>query len=542
MEFGGDIILSQEWRDQDLSGLKGTLRSPFNIYISIDPANIYQQTFNPLTTMAITQAIVNVRRPKKVVVAGDASLWAKEHIRYIASVLAGNGIEVVYIHEPLPIGVGPGLLSQRPELGDMILDLNRGGGSAGKARPFGLQIYTPDGGALTPAEFAALYDKPGGIESFIDGRSDTIHLNPVPMAQQIPYQLPDINFSESKSVIMWFADVAMFRALNTTFVWANNRFEGTGWWHGLRFGITPEARHFEAFETPAYLTDGTPPFSEMLQHRPETTAILVNPNGSRVGLAEKVPQAIAGQLEPLGAIVVSAVDSLGYVIVHYPPFLIWTILAALYADEFVGQEKGKAFAGTFPSTQNVRRIAESRGITYLQTDVSEGYVAHAIKEFEAADPINRVLLFDESTGNGNTLLISRHIKRIERQTNAFAVATMLLYFNQKIKPAVASFGAYLIGIENKFGIHLYRYEQNDVREDANPKSVARLRDLKKGDALGTYQVERVDVYSEVSRGRRIVLTNGASISIYHSYKDKNALRIFIEGPDEHTIKAIKTAA
>ena len=61
-------------------------------------------------------------------------------------------------------------------------------------RNFGFGIYGQDG-SLKPDELKELYEGDGGIKSFLEGKSNIINVQPVPMPQPVRYSLPTIDLS-----------------------------------------------------------------------------------------------------------------------------------------------------------------------------------------------------------------------------------------------------------------------------------------------------------------------------------------------------------
>ncbi|OVE77451.1 hypothetical protein BVX98_02850 [bacterium F11] len=544
VDLGGDIEVTPSLRERYLVNLTSDIMTPYGVTIPTDPLNTYQQTFNPLTSMVIAQSIVNVRKPKRVIVTADSSVWAKEHARYISGVLAGNDVEVVLFSRTMPLGVPAGLIQQQPGLADMVLHLNAGAGG----RNFGFGIYTKDG-SLSSGELRSIFAADGGIGDYLSGKENELHLRPSSMPTKkssrkidaFNYLLPEIDLGKTQSTTLWFSDPEIMDSMEDSFEAAY----GSDWWHKLNVGVVHEQSPIGPFDNSSYLNDDKRAFSSTLQNRPDTTAIMLNANGSRFGLAEKVPTSVGEQLEALGAEIIRDDTYPDTVIVHYPPFLIWTMIAALYADEHEKNGDNKAFAGTFPTSENVRRIAQARRLEYLPSDIGEPALKAVINDYEGRDDHNRTLISFESSGNGNGWLSNREVDRIERQNNPFAMAMMLLHFDPAVKADYHSFGEYLLSVPTEFNINLSQVRQTNVLESQVSDGARLLQEIEEGQSLGDFKVERIEQYSEVTRGRRIYLDKGAVVSFYFSYKSKTAedptIRIFVDAPNQEVISQVESA-
>jgi len=528
LQHGTDLAIDAEHRAR--ISLSPDIITQYGINIPIDHANVYQQNFDPLTTMLITQAVINTtpeaEKPKTVLVGCDDSLWAQEHTRYIISVLEGNGIKVVRLMNGLPIGIQTGLLSQHPDKYDMAITLNEGG----VGRNFGMGFYN-NRGVFPPERLNAIYDESNGIRDFQVGNCNIIRLQKSSESGDVSYLLPEIDDSYSEKVCLSFSSNDMLSALR----------EGSAvaWMSKMHCVLRHKDHTGGDFTTPGHLIEpADKALWRTLLERRETTTVFINQNGSRIGLAEKVPYQTAHKLaDASGVNIVAVSQDRESAVVHYQPYHIWTVLAALYADKYPNADK--KFVTPFPVTSNIQSIGDSNGIETVTTGVGEYSIAQAIDGGAIAE---QTLLFCEPNGNGSVLIDHDGVQQIERQNNVFAAVSMLCHFlTTRIFPDYSSLAEFYLDVPELVNVNLNQFEQINVKAEEHKETIEVISSLNEGSALGTRVVISRTDFPEVN-GMRVLLDGGVRISMYYSHKSFDGLvaRIFIDAPNKEIINEIKS--
>lgn len=529
---GGTIILTDDMRNTFLSHTSPDFFGPYGINIPMDPVNLYQSTFNPVMTLMIAQAFCNVYRPSSVVLAGDNSFWAEEHIRLLASVFAGNNVPVTIYAGATPIGVVAGEAFRDPKnQPEFVIYVNQGAG-----RNFGFGIYT-NFGALSPDVLRELYTRPLGVEAFLKGDTRTIRVGIPPLPQLFVGLLPTIEFPHIGNIRLWFKNADILNTMASSFAAAY----GHAWRSLINISVVQPNRSWSIFDDVRYLTHSPSEISMalynvLLRREEETTHVFLNSNGSRMGLAETVPKEVGLQMQKMGAIIVGGNDT--HDVIHYPFFLISTLIACLYALEFSASRTRHAFRNSVLTTSNIRRIAHAFNMDSILTNVSEAALNAGF--FPLLEDTGAHVLFSAEVNSGTGLIVNKDHQRrhIERQNNPFSLA-MHLFHARFLLNGMNTFAELLISVQEQYRIPFFLHEQLSVPLKGNDDCFNRLKSLNVDDVWFRIKVEEVsNSYESV---RQIIFEDGSFIAFYESYKKGSngpTIRLFIDAPDAHTIERI----